>query len=344
MRRLRVALVTGSEEGDGCGVADYSWRLADALERAGVAAQVFVLGGPELSFQSARAIADGVPTSGLLHLQYPAVGYGRGLWPQYVIKRAASPTVLTLHEFTESSRLRQIASANLARQANTIVATSTVEASAIARIRNDADIRVIPVASNIPSRTPVRPHVYDVAYFGLVRPHRGLESFVQMVRILRGRTGGESVRVAVIGQADPRRLPYAHVTMRELKTLGVSWFDSLPAHDVSEILRRTATAYLPYPSGASLRRASLLAAMANGVAVVTTHGASTPQSLYQAVAFADDPVAAAEVVAALLERPRVRSRLTRGSMDIAREHTWGSIAAKHVAAYASISAGRGRIP
>ncbi len=80
----------------------------------------------------------------------------------------------------------------------------------------------------------------------------------------------------------------------------------VPAAAVAECLRACDLAVQPYPDGASARRTTLMAALANGVPVVTTVGPlSEPVWADGAVAAApaDDPGRLAALVVELLDRP-----------------------------------------
>lgn len=91
----------------------------------------------------------------------------------------------------------------------------------------------------------------------------------------------------------------------------------LPADTVAEYLRACDLVLLPYPDGASSRRTSLMAALANGVPVVTTVGAlSEPLwEAEQAVAIAA-PQELATMVAKLLNDPAARIALGRRGREL----------------------------
>jgi glycosyltransferase involved in cell wall biosynthesis len=88
----------------------------------------------------------------------------------------------------------------------------------------------------------------------------------------------------------------------------------LPAPAIAEYLRACDLMIQPYPDGASGRRTTLMAALANGVPVVTTIGAlSEPVWLDGAVATAPagDPEGLARLALDLLDRPERRTELGR---------------------------------
>lgn len=91
----------------------------------------------------------------------------------------------------------------------------------------------------------------------------------------------------------------------------------LPADVVAEYLRACDLVLLPYPDGASSRRTSLMAALANGVSVVTTVGAlSEPLwEAEQAVAIAA-PHELTTMVAKLLNDPTARIALGRRGREL----------------------------
>ena len=88
----------------------------------------------------------------------------------------------------------------------------------------------------------------------------------------------------------------------------------LPAPAFAEYLRACDLMIQPYPDGASGRRSSVMAALANGVPVVTTIGAlSEPVWAEGAVAAAPagDPDRLTRLVLDLLDRPERRAELGR---------------------------------
>ena len=126
---------------------------------------------------------------------------------------------------------------------------------------------------------------------------------------------------------------YFEALRSESSQLPIVWENGLGEEEVEGRLAASAVAYLPYPDGASERRASLKAALINGVAVVTTRGPQTPSDLEGAVYFVRTPEEALVAVSMLLKSSEERGRLTGKGIQYARQYTWERIAEQHAAVY-----------
>jgi glycosyltransferase involved in cell wall biosynthesis len=99
---------------------------------------------------------------------------------------------------------------------------------------------------------------------------------------------------------------------------------------------------LPYVDGASLRRGTLMAALAHAMPIVTTTP-SLPIAQFRAgeniaLAPAENVEALAKQVIALIEAPALRERLSRGAAQMAEEFTWPRIVDRHLELYRSLAA------
>ena len=100
--------------------------------------------------------------------------------------------------------------------------------------------------------------------------------------------------------------------------------------DVSAWLLACDAVALPYRDGASLRRGSLMAALAHGCAVITTE----PQSAFPGLRDgesarlvpAESAPALVLAVTGLLEAPELRARLGQGAAALAAQFAWPAIA------------------
>jgi glycosyltransferase involved in cell wall biosynthesis len=97
---------------------------------------------------------------------------------------------------------------------------------------------------------------------------------------------------------------------------------------------------LPYTDGASLRRGSLLAAIAHGRAIVTTTPLYPIDGLTQdqSAVFVppNDPLALANAIRQVLNDAALRRRLEHGAREAAKLFTWDQIAMRTVEVYRSV--------
>jgi glycosyltransferase involved in cell wall biosynthesis len=187
-----------------------------------------------------------------------------------------------------------------------------------------------------------------LAYFGFLNRSKGLVVLVKaFARIVRERPDAQLLMVGEqVGASDTRNDAYRREVLDLIARLGlehrVRWTGSLPDAEVGAALNACDVLLMPYVDGASLRRGTLMAGLANGCAIVTT----TPQGplpelqdgrdlFYvrpedeKALAHAALRVAAdAELAARLRANARARSHL----------FAWDAIARQHLAWYRDPSA------
>ena len=341
---MRVMLLAPEFDGS-CGVLDYSHRLAAALARLDVDIRI-AHGGREgrLSLRALAAeLRAGRPS--VLHLQYPMAGFGASLVPQLATGLTALPCVVTLHEFSQVHPLRRLASLAFSR-ADALIFTTPEERDAFCRWRPGSHRRstVVPLGSNIPCLVEGEAGFMDaghrdldsICYFGQLRPRRGIEALLALARLAARRA--PRLQFLVLGAVPVGREPYVQSlrdTCGDLPNL--AWELDHDQAEVARILARQGFAYLPYPDGVSGRRGSLLAALGNGVLVITTPGRQIPPGLRAAVAFAGDPEAALTRIERLRASTEAR-RVQRAAADAwMRDRGWQSIAERHLALYRRLS-------
>ena len=110
-----------------------------------------------------------------------------------------------------------------------------------------------------------------LAFFGLISRTKGLDTLLDALARLPAR-----FHLLVIGGAAtaPEDRAYAEAIRQQIVELGLDQRVTITGHcaeaDVSAHLLAADIAALPFADGASFRRGSLLAALAHGLAVVTT--------------------------------------------------------------------------
>lgn len=325
---LRVMLISGSLPPEACGVGDYTAQLAQSLSRSGLQVKVH----PVTSY---REVASTVRLARrwkahIVHVQYPSIGYGMSLWPHVLMAlvRPSVRMVLTLHEFSSAHPARRVAAAVLAALAHQVIFTDASDAASfpVKRLLARAS-SIVPIGSNLPVAPPVERESGRVVYFGLLRPHRGLETFLELAAA-SGRAG-ERFAFEVVGAVDKRVRAYA-ARLRESNP-DVRWSVGLPPGEAAARLASAEAAYLPYPDGATERRGSLLAVLSNRVPTVTTLGVHTPPTLAGAVLFAQDAKHALDLLRSM-DVGTAQKMLQRAEEYLAR-HSWEAVAEQHVRLY-----------
>ncbi len=184
---------------------------------------------------------------------------------------------------------------------------------------------------------------FVIGYFGFLNRSKGGLTLVQTLAALI--QAGRNAQLLMIGErvgaSDPTNQAYLQEVEALITTLGlqnrVQWTGYLPDTGVSAALNTCDVLCLPYADGASLRRGTLMAALAHGCAVVTT----LPQSpLPELVAGRDllytppgDAPAAALALAQLMDSQALVDQLRHNALRASQQFTWATIAQQHVGGY-----------
>ena len=329
-------MVTGSLPPEACGVGDYTRKLADALEDQGLEVELLRLRPSRVAnLATFRRRIDRLRAQ-LVHIQYPTVGYGASLLPHALALALRGPVVTTLHEYSQAHVLRRASLWAFARASDALVFTDWYERRLFLRRFPGVDRTsvVIPVGSSIPSGSATASESHRIVYFGLLRPEKGLEEFLELASLVRG--NGRPYELSIIAKPD-RRFPRYLAGVREQATrLGVELAFDLPATQVADRLASARFAYLPYPDGASLRRTSLLAALTNGLVVLTTLGVRTPRELAATVLAAPGPARALDTIDEVVRHPEQGETMAEKGRAYADRFRWEAIAGEHLRLYETV--------
>ena len=267
----------------------------------------------------------------LIHMQYPTTGYGWKLGPQAIA--TLRPLVVTLHEASQSHPLRQLSLAPFLLRARHVIFTNQYEQTHISRlapwILNRSS--VIPIGSNLPLVHVQAKRTETVTCFSIVRPQKGLEDVVEMARLLHQR--GSSARVRVIGALMPRWADYFQKLKSGSSGLPIDWDIGLGDRALSLALAETSIGYLPFPDGASERRSSLIALLANKACVLTTRGAHTPDAMRSCVVEVASPAEAVTQALALMADPTSADQFGQRAGEYAMQFSWNAISRAHLDVY-----------
>lgn len=302
----------------------------------------------------------------ILHLQYQAAAYGMhpaiNLLPWRL--RLMRPLILvTFHDlrvpylFPKAGPVRRGAIAALAKGCHGVIVTN---------VQDEAEARgyglepyLIPIGSNISPRLPPG---YDreewrarwgvkeetlLSYFGLLHESKGVEVlFRALARLLEE---GERVKLLMvggkIGTSDPTTTEYAHRMEALGRELGLAervlWTGYVEDEEASANLLASDICVLPYKDGISLRRGSLMAALAHGLPIISTRPGIQVKELVEGENIVlvppDDVEALVAKIQELIASEGLRRRLGERAKRLSRAFSWKRIAEETAALYSSLA-------
>lgn len=339
MRRLfknmKIAMVTGSYPPDACGVGDYTARLVKEMKSNGV--PVIVFRHENWRLKNIMAIARKIHSikPDIIHIQYPTVGYAGGLAPEML--GVLFPCVVTLHEISRMHVKGKLSLVPFLLCAQYIIVTSSYEREYVLKWFPwlTGRCNVIPIGSTIPAEDITKERdIEEIIYFGLIHPHKGLEEVLQFASLIK--QSSLSLRILIVCKVHPFYRQYFETMHEQAKLLPIQWRIGLSEDTVADLLSRARLSYMPFPDGASERRTSLLALLANGVVTVTTAGKHTPLALKDAVIIAQNPEDALLQIRNIMTDHTYQAQMSKKGMKYAKNFTWNMIAKKHFDMYNNI--------
>lgn len=328
----------------------------------------------------------------VVHLQYQTGAYRMHpaihFLPDALRLLPSPPTlVVTMHDlrlpylFPKAGRLRHRVVLHLLRRAAAVAVTNGADRGRLRGAGRPArDLLEVPSPGKLPtpvvliplgSSLPVELPGYDRAswrarlgllpgeallgYFGLLHPSKGADLLIDALARLR--RAGRPARLLIVGGGSSSTDPgFAQALREEIASEGledaVLWSGPCPAEEAAALLQACDLIVLPYRDGASFRRSSLVAALALGCPVLTTHPQDPAEvSLEEgrpalqdgenaALVPPDDGEALASAIAALLEAPEWRRRLGEEAGRLGRSFRWEEVGRRTHALYRSLVAGR----
>lgn len=302
-----------------------------------------------------------------IHVQYQTAAFGMNpsvnlappLWRTQGLRVAWTyHDLLPPYLFPKAGRtLRRWVTEHPARHADLVIATNEGDRRALSAVLGDgARLASVPIGSNVAGRVlpPAARAAHRrrlgyanddlvVGYFGFLNRSKGGATLMRTLRALLDR--GANAHLLMVGEpfgaSDPTNRTYGEEISALIDALGlrerVRWTGRRPDDAVSADLNSLDVLLLPYEDGASLRRGTLMAGLANGCAVVTT----APQAPMPELAGGRDllffppadPGAAADAVLALAADPARAAALRRAARDASRRFTWDTIARAHLRLY-----------
>ncbi|MGI8855764.1 MAG: glycosyltransferase [Thermomicrobiales bacterium] len=274
--------------------------------------------------------------------------------------------VTTFHDlrppylFPKAGPLREHVTYLLARESDAVIGTNGSDGARIGQWNRHAT--VIPIGSNIPAASCLDAAGVRARYgtpdgaallttFGLLNHSKGIDTAIGALGVLKRQ--GVDARLLFVGAGAGANDPTNRATEAALDAQcaaagvadAVTRTGPLPADEVARVLAASDLCLLPYRDGASPRRGSLLAALTQGIPVITTTPAphaydGVPEPRNGEVALfvpPDDSDALAEAVRRVIDDSALAARLRAGAAAYAARFSWSAIAAQTLAVYAALS-------
>lgn len=301
----------------------------------------------------------------VVNVQYQAAAYhmrspAANLLPWRL--KNVTRTAVTFHDlrvpylFPKAGRLRETAVRFMARQAHGVIVTNRADYDAL-HGRIPGPLAQIPIGSNISIYTPNHIELAEVretlglaaddillGYFGFLNESKGADTLLRALADLGVRyhlafIGGQTGSSDTANNAaflDGLRALIADLQLTER----VHWTGFLPDERVSTYLHAAQLLVMPYRDGASLRRGTLMAALAHGRPLVTTWpDAPTPELVDQENVWfvpVGDETAVAKAITTLTTDPTLRAQLGEKAAQVAERFAWERIAAETAVFFANL--------
>ncbi|MBE2221064.1 MAG: glycosyltransferase family 4 protein [Anaerolineae bacterium] len=301
----------------------------------------------------------------IINIQYQAAAYHMGSaainflpWRlKHVVK-----TAVTFHDlrvpylFPKAGGLRKTAVTFMAKQAHGNIATNPEDFAQLIQFPQ-TPARQIPIGSNITTYTPHHIEIAEarellgvgegdclLGYFGFLNESKGADTLIASLVQLPETThlvfiGGQT------GASDPANnqsfLAQLHQQIKDLGlTERVHWTGFVDDQRVSTFLNAADLMVMPYRDGVSLRRGTLMAALAHGRPLISTHPqTATPELVHGKNCWlvpVDDVDALTQAIQTLWADGELRAKLGNGATAVADLFTWDKIAMQTLAFFQEI--------
>ena len=266
--------------------------------------------------------------------------------------RGIVPTVVTFHDlrvpylFPKAGLLRTKVVRRLAKTADGAIVTNRAD-EAIAQQYGAQALKNIPIGSNITihKATPLENEAFLsplnlpekhflLAYFGFLNESKGADTLVQAMAGLEekyhllfigGRTGASDTDNNQLFMNNINQLVSASQLDEQ-----IHWTGFMSDQRVSTALTTADLVVLPYKDGVSLRRGTLMAALAHGCPIVSTTPTHPIPELEHGhniwLVPPDDDQALAEAIQHLQNNPDVRQALAQAAQETSQQFGWEPIA------------------
>lgn len=306
-----------------------------------------------------------------IHLQYQTAAFGMNPSVNFAVRswQRVARVAWTYHDLLPAylfpkagATLRDWVTFRPVSAADAVIATNRSDFERLEQGAGVAHMRLheIPIGSNVKGtllsaderrarrlRYGWGDHHLAIGYFGALNRSKGGTALLHTLQsvVERGVDAHLLMIGDVLGASDPTNAAYAEEVRRQIDGMGlnerVQWTGRESGDEVSADLNAVDVCLLPYADGASLRRGTLMAALANGCAIVTTEPQSpiadlrTDEEALFVPLGSDSEIAltSADAIVRLMQDEALRSRLRTGARRASEAFSWQKIARRHLEIY-----------
>lgn len=301
-----------------------------------------------------------------IHIQYQTAAYGMNPAINFAPRRWANQgftnVAWTYHDLLvpylfpkAGSRLRRWVTEQAAKTAQLTIVTN--EGDHLRLLEKSLSAEKVVIGSNIrgyaltaderAARRAMRGYTDKdlvMAYFGFLnRSKGGLTLIHTLHRLQRDRPSAKLMMIGEkVGASDPTNYAYLREVENLVDQLGlrdsIQWTGHQAEAEVAADLNACDILFMPYEDGASLRRGTLMAGLANGCAIVTTQPSEPLPELEDGAQLLyvppRDARAAALMIKHLADNVALAGQLRRRARRRSRHFHWDVIAEQHQELYA----------
>ncbi|MBK8134553.1 MAG: glycosyltransferase family 4 protein [Chloroflexi bacterium] len=300
----------------------------------------------------------------IVNLHYQTAAFQMSPFVHWLPDAVKVPVITTFHDlrfpylFPKAGRLRDWTVMRLARASEGVISTNHED---FARLKSHHCAALIPIGSSVKTDLPpdfdrsrwrdslgASETDYVVAHFGFINHTKGVDTLLRAARTLLDQA--LPVRVWLVGgrtgTSDPTNEQFANAVQDLAVHLDLTdrvvWTGFLGDSEAAACFAACDAVALLYSDGASYRRSSLMAAIAQGAAILTTEPAvaipAFRDGMNMRLISPADVQSAAGALSEMWLDPVLRSRLRVGARELAGEFTWPEIARSNVEHFSQIVA------